>query len=481
MRSHDYKKKRQSEFLKRMPILSNLTDQEFERIVDALQERNFEDGEYAVRQGDPGDCFHIVTKGRARVYKTYDGNQEVKKVELEVLKEGDYFGEVALLRSEPRNASVIADGSLTTVFLDRNAFTRLLGPVAEVLQRKTEDYDLVEKIRYQESLEAIRRESSEKSIDEDIESTRRNSASNQRRRTAVSSEPMGELNLQMLQAPLKMIDKPEKSKSIIRSALAEHFLFKDLPEDRLATVIGAMEIREFSPGDVLMRQGDQGDYMYVTEEGNADCIVTSQEGDNLVRVFGPGEAFGALALMYMAPRTASIVATTRLKTWALDRNSFRSVLTDAGSRERKNYDDVLKSIPMLQYLNASERSGLADALQEKTYSDGQYIITQGAPGDCFFILVEGEARVTRKYKNSSNSREIYKYKAGDYFGELALRDDKPPRAANVIAIGDVKVAALDKPSFQRLLGPLSPILNRNIDSYKVLEAEYTAANSITDA
>ena len=53
------------------------------------------------------------------------------------------------------------------------------------------------------------------------------------------------------------------------------------------------------------------------------------------------------------------------------------------------------------------------------------------------------------------------YKKGDYFGELALLDDKP-RAASVVASknGEVKVATLGKQGFQRLLGPVEAIMRR---------------------
>jgi cAMP-dependent protein kinase regulator len=56
------------------------------------------------------------------------------------------------------------------------------------------------------------------------------------------------------------------------------------------------------------------------------------------------------------------------------------------------------------------------------------------------------------------------YKSGDYFGELALLKNEP-RAANVIAKTKLKVVALERNSFRRLLGPLDDILKRNMDAY----------------
>lgn len=60
--------------------------------------------------------------------------------------------------------------------------------------------------------------------------------------------------------------------------------------------------------------------------------------------------------------------------------------------------------------------------------------------------------------------EVKQYSASDYFGERALLKSEP-RAANVIAQSELKVATIDRDSFMRLLGPLDTILQRNMDQY----------------
>lgn len=54
-------------------------------------------------------------------------------------KEGDYFGERALLKNEPRAANIIAESKLQVVLLDRKSFRRLLGPIDQILMRNMVD------------------------------------------------------------------------------------------------------------------------------------------------------------------------------------------------------------------------------------------------------------------------------------------------------------------------------------------------------
>ena len=57
-------------------------------------------------------------------------------------KASDYFGERALLKNEPRAANIIAKGEETVVVsLDRKTFSRMLGPLEEILKRNMEVYE----------------------------------------------------------------------------------------------------------------------------------------------------------------------------------------------------------------------------------------------------------------------------------------------------------------------------------------------------
>ena len=78
----------------------------------------------------------MVMQGEATATKTIDGKDQ----EVMNYKEGDYFGELALLRGEPRAANVIAKTKVKVVTLNRECFMRLLGPLEDILKRNLSAY-----------------------------------------------------------------------------------------------------------------------------------------------------------------------------------------------------------------------------------------------------------------------------------------------------------------------------------------------------
>jgi cAMP-dependent protein kinase regulator len=202
----------------------------------------------------------------------------------------------------------------------------------------------------------------------------------------------------------------------------------------------------------------------VVEKGSFDVYVNStgslQPGpDGLgekVATIEPGGSFGELALMYNAPRAATVMSAEAGSTlWALDRITFRRILMDSTFQRRRLYESFLEEVPLLSSLTRYERSKIADALETQKYPAGSTIIKEGDAGEAFYILESGEAEA---YKEGTE-HPVKLYAKGDYFGELALLNDAP-RAASVVSKTDAKVAWLGKDGFQRLLGPVESIMRR---------------------
>ncbi|KAK8219888.1 hypothetical protein M8818_000862 [Zalaria obscura] len=289
---------------------------------------------------------------------------------------------------------------------------------------------------------------------------------NVNRRTSVSAEslaPSGSAEENNWKPPNH--PKTAEQEARLKSAVANNFLFSHLDDDQSAQVLGALQERKIPAKDVkVIVQGDTGDYFYVVEQGSFDIYVSKTgkleagpEGmGTKVASSGPGSSFGELALMYNAPRAATVVSTEPSIVWQLDRVTFRRILMDSAFQRRRMYESFLDSVPLLSTLTAYERSKIADALETRKYPANTTIIKEGDVGDHFYILESGAAAVYKRGIDNS----VKSYHKGDYFGELALLDDKP-RAASVVSETEVKVAMLGKDGFQRLLGPVEGIMRRD--------------------
>jgi len=106
---------------------------------------------------------------------------------------------------------------------------------------------------------------------------------------------------------------------------------------------------------------------------------------------------------------------------------------------------------------------VADALKTKEVKKDTEIIAQGSEGQEFFIIEEGTCKAVKKVSGQPD-KEL-ELKAGDYFGELALLNNEP-RAASVYAASDtVRLLALDRKAFNRLLGPLKEMMQTAQNRY----------------
>ncbi|KAH7445570.1 hypothetical protein KP509_01G015100 [Ceratopteris richardii] len=180
----------------------------------------------------------------------------------------------------------------------------------------------------------------------------------------------------------------------------------------------------------------------------------------MVKKYSAGDSFGELALLYNAPRAATVKATSSCTLWAMDRTTFRTILLQTTSQKRQLYEKFLDDVPLLKTLDNYERAAIADVLEAEYFDEGHEIITEGQPGDKMYLLEEGEAEAR------TGGNVVKHYKHGDYFGELALLNNKP-RAATVVAVTKCKCVSIDRKSFKRLFGKLDGILQRNTREYDV--------------
>lgn len=78
--------------------------------------------------------FYIIKSGEAKCTQRRDKGEDIVLLRC---KEGDYFGELALMNDEPRKANVIAETDCECYTLSRSDFTQLLGSLTDVLDQQS--------------------------------------------------------------------------------------------------------------------------------------------------------------------------------------------------------------------------------------------------------------------------------------------------------------------------------------------------------
>jgi diguanylate cyclase (GGDEF)-like protein len=113
-----------------------------------------------------------------------------------------------------------------------------------------------------------------------------------------------------------------------------------------------------------------------------------------------------------------------------------------------NTVDLLARVPLLQELPAEELERLAARTRWARFAAGTPIVEIGAPGRSLYLVTEGQVRVV--YPSPNADFELARLGPGDFFGEMALLNDKP-RSATVRADTAVETLVLDKEDFRRVV------------------------------
>ncbi|MGE5716729.1 MAG: Crp/Fnr family transcriptional regulator [Acidobacteriota bacterium] len=112
-----------TELFSKVPLFEGISPEDRAALARAATLRTYRRGETIVQQGQPGDAFYVLVRGRVAVAIVAPDGREVV---LNTLGAGDHFGEMALLDDAPRSASVIAQEKSDLAILSRAVFLDLL-------------------------------------------------------------------------------------------------------------------------------------------------------------------------------------------------------------------------------------------------------------------------------------------------------------------------------------------------------------------
>jgi CRP-like cAMP-binding protein len=194
--------------------------------------------------------------------------------------------------------------------------------------------------------------------------------------------------------------KSASEKARIADAIKTSVMFRNISDEQRELIYGVMEPIAVKKGDWVIKQGAVGDRFYIIDEGTFEVRILKEgekddgTGGSIVHHYEGSLSkhlhpiFGELALMYSAPRSASVIARTDGVLFGLHRSAFRQVLSK-GQGTRIELMKTIAKIPLFQNLNDAEVTKLAVAFDEIAFGRGEHIVEQNNFGDSMFVITSG--------------------------------------------------------------------------------------------
>jgi rhodanese-related sulfurtransferase len=230
-------------------------------------------------------------------------------------------------------------------------------------------------------------------------------------------------------------------------------LFAQLSDEAIADLIAVPGVESGPAGDVVITE--PGD-LVVLLEGGLSMTSRDETGEHVAQ-FGIDEATHDPVILYTIPAGARLVLTRpavyvlidgeRLDGMLAGKQEVKSMAAlDEGVRERIS---SLMNAQLFKHMPFEHLVRCASAMQEDEVGAGEEVVSQGGPGDFFYVIKTGSAEVWR----ADTSREAVKVATlgpGASFGEEALLKGEP-RNATVRMTTSGRVLKLGKEDFDRLL------------------------------
>lgn len=109
--------------------------------------------------------------------------------------------------------------------------------------------------------------------------------------------------------------------------LARIELFRGIPHDQLETLAQHVEVRDVDSGDILVREGEEGDEMFVITQGGVEVLVRVKGEEVAVARMYAGDYFGEMSLLTGEPRTATVRMTTIGRVYSIGRSAIEPLMT----------------------------------------------------------------------------------------------------------------------------------------------------------
>lgn len=241
----------------------------------------------------------------------------------------------------------------------------------------------------------------------------------------------------------------------IAAALRGSPLFREATDVEIAALAQSCRVDAIAPGTTILREGDAADDIYLLLDGELLVFSHDDLGREiaLARLSDANQVIGEQAFLARdgVRRSASVRAIAASRLLRVPGDAFRARLRqdealarrlrDVGAKQIR--EKVSQQMALLRHLATESASGLHEA----AFADGATVCHQGELGRELYVVLAGGARVFRTEADGTIV-QLARLQAGQSFGELGLIDGRP-RAATVVADGDLRVLAISGDDFRR--------------------------------
>jgi CRP-like cAMP-binding protein len=208
----------------------------------------------------------------------------------------------------------------------------------------------------------------------------------------------------------------------------------ELAREPFLAVLRALEVRRLGDGELVARQGDPGDALYLMGGGEVRVFVREGETDREVARLFEGTLFGEMALVTGQPRSASIAAVGEADIVEVNRAALaratatqpviRDVL-DRFTRERM-IRNLMQTSPLFTPFTPAQQSDLLRRFEGHEVTADTDVIRQGEAGQGLFVVLTGQLEVVRS--DGGGALPLAQLGPGDIFGEMSLLTNQPANA-----------------------------------------------------
>lgn len=231
------------------------------------------------------------------------------------------------------------------------------------------------------------------------------------------------------------------------NTLKNHFLFKDIPNEVLNTILEELIVYKFNKGDILYNEGTDGYYFYILAQG---VLEASFEG-KVIKTISPWTCFGETSLISRCTREETMKCMTEVMVYVLDGENFRKIMESIEIIKKKEIFQILLNVSLFYSFDNGYLHKLTQHINMRKCNKGDIVLKSNNPIQSLYIVASG------KVKFYYQGKEVYELRQYDFFGQSSIFFNEEEfdniNLFNIVSSSETTIIyTLSKYSFQQIIG-----------------------------